>query len=269
MVRIHSPLPGPFLWNGPFHLIDDVKIILWDIDGTLVRSNGRRVAVNAFLRALCLSCQLEDELPYPYDSAGKTDPQIALEILAAASIAESRASQALDSFAEHYLKELKRQQQALITDLRVLPGVTETLEMLAQRGVVQSLLTGNLEPVARLKLASAGLDQYLDFDLGAYGSDNADRSSLVPIVRQRLQRRLGPDARQVDIVVVGDTPRDIACARAGGARAVAVATGKFTKHELEAHRPDVVLDDLTDIRAVVEALLQYSSSLEPRRAPIV
>ena len=247
-----------------------MKIILWDIDGTLVRSNGGRVAVNAFLRALCLSCQLEHELPYPYDSAGKTDPQIALEILAAASVAESRASQALDTFAEHYLTELKRQQQALIADLRVLPGVTETLEVLAQqRGIVQSLLTGNLEPVARFKLACAGIDQYLDFDLGAYGSDNADRSRLVPIVRQRLQRRLGPDASQADIVVVGDTPRDIGCARAGGARAVAVATGNFTKHELEAHRPDVVLDDLTDTHAVVEALLQYSSSLESRQAPIV
>ena len=151
-----------------------MKIILWDIDGTLVRSNGGRVAVNAFLRALCLSCQLEHELPYPYDSAGKTDPQIALEILAAASIAESRASQALEAFAEHYLMELKRQQQALITDLRVLPGVSEILEVLTQRGIVQSLLTGNLEPVARFKLACAGIEQYLDFDLGAYGSDNAD-----------------------------------------------------------------------------------------------
>ena len=246
-----------------------MKIILWDIDGTLVRSNGGRVAVNAFLRALCLSCQLEHELPYPYDSAGKTDPQIALEILAAASMTESRASQALEAFAEHYLTELKRQQQALITDLRVLPGVTEILEVLTQRGVVQSLLTGNLEPVARFKLVCAGLDQYLDFDLGAYGSDNADRSSLVPIVRERVRRRLGPDASQADIVVVGDTPRDIACARAGGARAVAVATGNFTKHELEAHRPDVLLDDLTDTHAVVEALLQYSSSLESRQAPIV
>src|SRR5207302_1581211 len=161
-----------------------MKIILWDIDGTLVRSNGGRVAVNAFLRALCLSCQLEHELPYPYDSAGKTDPQIALEILAAASIAESRASQA-------------------------------------------------------------------------------------PIVRERVRRRLGADASQADIVVVGDTPRDIACARAGGARAVAVAAGNFSKHELQAHRPDVLLDDLTDAHVVVEALLQYSSSLESRQAPIV
>lgn len=246
------------------------KIVLWDIDGTLVRSNGAGVAVNAFLRALCTSSQVLNELPYPEDSAGKTDLQIALEILTSASIAESRAGQALSIFPEHYLSELQGQRQALISDLCVLPGVTKTLEALAYRNVVQSLLTGNLEPVARFKLACAGLDHYLDFDLGAYGSDHADRSSLVPIVRERLGRKLGPAASQAEIVVVGDTPRDIACARAGNARVVAVATGKYTRRELEQHQPDVLLDDLSDADAVVEALLRYSHSEHTYlKAPIV
>jgi phosphoglycolate phosphatase len=244
-------------------------VVLWDIDGTLVRSNGGRVAVSAFLRALRLSCGPEHDLPYPSESAGKTDPQIALEMLAAASIGEPRTARILDSFGPTYLRELEQQREALIADLRVLPGVAAVLEQLDRRGVVQSLLTGNLQPVARLKLACAGLDRHLEFDLGAYGSDHADRTCLVPIVRARLRQRFGHASDERAIVVVGDTPRDIACARAGGARAIAVATGTFTREQLAEHRPDVVLDDLSDTRAVVQALLQYSTSLRPTPAPIV
>jgi phosphoglycolate phosphatase len=244
-------------------------VVLWDIDGTLVRSNGGRVAVSAFLRALRLSCRLEDDLPYPKDSAGKTDRQIALDMLAAASIGEAQADRILKVFGETYLSELLHQRDALITDLRVLPGVSAILDQLRRRGVVQSLLTGNLEPVARLKLACAGIEGYIDFDLGAYGSDHADRTCLVPIVRAKLRQRFGQQADNRQIVVVGDTPRDIACARAGGARAIAVATGNFTRDKLEEHAPDLLLDDLSDTEAVVAALLQYSSSLSHSPAPIV
>jgi phosphoglycolate phosphatase len=233
-----------------------MHVILWDIDGTLVRSNGGRVAVNAFLRALSASCALDAEPPYPRDSSGKTDLQIALDILAATAVEATRANNGLMAFPAAYLEELRQQRQALTGDLSVLPGVTNALQELKDRNTVQSLLTGNLQPVARLKLACAGLDQYLDFDLGAYGSDSADRDSLVPIVRQRLEQRLGNGASRAEIVVVGDTPRDIACARAGGARAVAVATGNFTKSELEVHRPDALLDDLSDTNAVVQTLLR-------------
>jgi phosphoglycolate phosphatase-like HAD superfamily hydrolase len=107
-------------------------VVLWDIDGTLVRSNGGRVAVSAFLRALRLSCQLEDDLPYPTDSAGKTDRQIALEVLSAASIGKSRAAAALEAFGDTYLAELQQQRDALIADLRVLPGVRAALEELSR-----------------------------------------------------------------------------------------------------------------------------------------
>jgi len=150
---------------------------------------------------------------------------------------------------------LEAQRELLAGDLRVLPGVDAVLHRLQTLGVTQSLLTGNLEPIARLKLACAGLDSYVDFDLGAYGSDNRDRTCLVPVTRERLrQRGLEPNG----IIVVGDTPRDIACARAGGAHAIAVATGNYTRADLEAHRPDTVLDDLQATEAVVDALLRYS-----------
>ena len=124
------------------------------------------------------------------------------------------------------------------------------------------MLTGNLEPVARLKLACAGLDQYVAFELGAYGSDHRDRDCLVPIVRERLQQQFGAEVAAADIVVVGDTPRDIACARAGGARVLAVATGNFSRAELEAHHPEVVFDDLHDTDAVVARLLSRPAAVQ-------
>jgi phosphoglycolate phosphatase len=232
-----------------------LPVIVWDIDGTLVRSRGGRVSVTAFLNALREAGQIEGELPYPKDAGGKTDEQIALEVLLAAQIGAEDAAEVLSRFGAVYFSMLEAQRDLLVGDLRVLPGVGAVLERLQSLGLTQSLLTGNLEPIARLKLACAGLDSYVDFDLGAYGSDNRDRTCLVPVTRQRLKRR-GLDL--TNIVVVGDTPRDIACARAGGAHAVAVATGNYTRADLEAHQPDTVLDDLQDTEAVVAALLRYS-----------
>ena len=232
-------------------------IILWDIDGTLVRTNGGRVSVNAFVRALEAAAAAHTrQLAYPRDSGGKTDLQIAREMLAGAAVAEVHSAEILAAFGTGYLGELERERARLVADLSVLPGVREALGTLQEQGVTQSLLTGNLESIARLKLACAELDQYVDFDLGAFGSDHHDRNSLVPIVRERVRQRIGRDA--TDIVVVGDTPRDIACARAGGARAVAVATGRYTREELEANTPDAVFDDLSDTDAVISALLGYS-----------
>jgi phosphoglycolate phosphatase len=233
-------------------------VVLWDIDGTLVRTRGGRVSVSAFLRALRSAFSLADDLPYPTDAGGKTDQQIALEILAASAISQDAAHALLPAFGEAYLAELEREREQLVGDLRVLPGVPQILARLQELGITQSLLTGNLEPIARLKLACAGLDRYVNFALGAYGSDHRDRTCLVPITRERLKQQLQLD--DADVVVVGDTPRDIACARAGHARVIAVATCFYTREQLEAHRPDVVLDDLSDTNAVVAAVLRYSTS---------
>src|SRR5436853_6970190 len=121
-------------------------VVLWDIDGTLVRSNGGRVSVNAFLRALSRTCNLPADLAYPKNAGGKTDLQIALELLAAASIADDRAAELLTGFSAVYLAELQTKRASLTTDLKVLPGVPQILARLQELGVCQSLLTGNLEP---------------------------------------------------------------------------------------------------------------------------
>jgi phosphoglycolate phosphatase len=237
-------------------------IVLWDIDGTLVRTNGGRVSLSAFLRALQGAANLEGDLPYPKDSGGKTDGQIALEVLLAASIAEDHATRLLPAFADAYHAQLLAEQAKLAADLRVLPGVPAILAHLQDLGVCQTVLTGNLEPIARLKLACAALDQFIAFELGAYGSDHRDRTCLVPIVRERLRARFGAEVAAADIVVVGDTPRDIACARAGGARVIAVATGSFSRAELEQHQPDAVLDDLSDTASVVAYLLGATAGVQ-------
>jgi len=235
-------------------------VILWDIDGTLVRSNGGRVAVTAFLHALREASELGRDLPYPRDSGGKTDEQIAMEVLLAAELTEETALGRLPVFREIYLSELEAAREQLLPDLCVLPGVPAALQTLQERGITQSVLTGNLEPVARLKLGCAGLIDYFDFDLGAFGSDHRDRTCLVPISRQRLRERLGVHA--ANLVIVGDTPRDIACARAGEARVVAVATGRYSRDELAAHAPDAVLDNLQDTDAVIATLLEVSTELQ-------
>lgn len=241
-------------------------MILWDIDGTLVRGKGGRVSVSAFTRALRQAAQLEAELVYPPNVAGKTDSQIALEVLAATAVADGEARALLEVFGAAYLAELQTVHEQLLQDMLVLPGVPQVLGQLRELGVTQSLLTGNLQPVAKLKLSLVGLDQYVDFNLGAYGSDHHDRTCLVPIVMTRARARLGYEPQPDDIVIVGDTPRDIACARAGGVRVVAVATGTFSREELEQHAPDAVLDDLSDTEAVVEMLLRYSNGTSHRFA---
>jgi phosphoglycolate phosphatase len=132
--------------------------------------------------------------------------------------------------------------------------VPETLSELHNRdGVVQSLLTGNIEANAALKVGAFGLERWLDFEVGAYGSDPHDqRSDLVAVARERAAAKYGAPAAAV---LVGDTPLDVSAARAAGARAVAVATGFSELEALEESRPDVLLPDLRDTAAAVRAIL--------------
>jgi len=186
---------------------------------------------------------------------GMTDPQLTLETVALHGWAEHAALHHLDSFRDAYLAGLEEARATLAADLQVLPGVKDAIERLNALGVEQSLLTGNYEPAARLKVGCAGLDRYLDLDVGAFGSDNRDRLCLVPVALEKARRLRGLRLSAENVAVIGDSPRDIACARAGGARAVAVATGPHTVDELADHEPDALLANLQDTDAVVAAVL--------------
>jgi phosphoglycolate phosphatase-like HAD superfamily hydrolase len=213
---------------------------------------------------------------------GKTDPQIALEILTFATAAgdgdghgdgeghgdghgegsgaagAARAgggSEHLDGVIRHMETELAAATEVMRASGRVMPGVEELLPRLHEDdGVVQSVLTGNTAANAEVKLTTFGLDRWLDLEVGAYGSDHADRRELVPIALDRVERLRGRRFSAAQVWVVGDTPNDLACARAAGARCLLVGTGNVPLDELRALEPDAVLPDLADV-GTVHALL--------------
>jgi phosphoglycolate phosphatase-like HAD superfamily hydrolase len=201
-------------------------LCLFDIDGTLLlnASAAHAEAVRVALREVHGVADLAAVRVSP---AGKTDGQIAREICLLSGISAERVDARADDFRVACVAAFAR----LCPDdlsAHVAPGAVEVLEALAARdGVRLSLLTGNLEPIARLKLARAGLGRYFEPGQGGFGSDHEDRTELPAIAR----RRAGGHPR-ADTVVIGDTPLDIACARADGIRCVAVATGPFGAAEL-------------------------------------
>ncbi len=225
------------------------RFVLWDIDGTLII--GNQVAMAAFNRALQEIYELEDA-PARVEYGGKTDSQIALEVLALHDIVEAAALDRIEGFHERYIEYLKSEFDRLETGIRVLPGVCEVVDALALGGAIQSTLTGNLRATAELKLRAAGLLERFNLEVGAFGSDHRNRDELVGIARRRAEAHFG---RIEDVVVIGDTPRDIACGRAGGARTIAVATGKWAIDDLKGYSPDAALSDLSDVAASVDAIL--------------
>lgn len=218
--------------------------MLWDVDGTLLRTNG--VAQKAFDTA---AEHVLGRAPGAHEvrMSGKTDPLIALEILAFAGLPEDEASRLVPDVLARLEAELAEAEHLVREQGHVLPGVAEVLaDLHGDPAVVQSVLTGNTAANAALKLRAFGLDRWIDVDVGAFGSDHHDREELVPVALDRVARLRGRDLEPEHTWVVGDTPRDLACARAGGARCLLVATGQFSVDELAALEPDAVLPNLAD-----------------------
>jgi phosphoglycolate phosphatase-like HAD superfamily hydrolase len=230
------------------------RLVLWDIDGTLVQAGevGRDIFTEAFQAVVG---RAPDQVAArTLAMAGRTDPEIALEFLAAHEIAEGASH--LPAFSEALVTALAAKAALIRERGRALPGARETLATLGRtEGVVQSLLTGNVEPNALLKLASFELDGYLDFEVGGFGSDHHHRPSLVEVARTKAEAKYGTDFGGPATVLVGDTPLDVAAGRAGGARVVAVATGPYGVEELESTGADAVLADLRDTGAATAAIL--------------
>jgi phosphoglycolate phosphatase-like HAD superfamily hydrolase len=230
------------------------RLVLWDVDGTLVQYGriGRQAFADAFLLFEGRVASGLDELMI--STAGRTDPDIALEFLARHGVADGESR--LDAFHAALVAALATRAEQMRERGRALPGVERALETVRrQPGVAQSLLTGNVEANAVLKLASVGLDGYVDFEIGAYGSDHRDRGRLVEVARAKAMAKFGVELDPSAVVVIGDTPLDVAAARAGEARVIAVATGHYDLEALAATAPDAVFEDLTDTEAVVAAIL--------------
>jgi phosphoglycolate phosphatase len=217
------------------------RLLLFDIDGTLVRAGEVDRAVNMVLG---------HSPPGQVRMSGKTDPQIVREYLALAGLTR-------DDLVPLVLKQLERELAEATGELaaggRPCPGAPELLATLSSdRRLHLSVLTGNIEPNAVVKLSAFGLERWLDLEVGAYGSDSEDRRKLVPIALRRLGALRGVCLRATDVWVVGDTPRDFECAAAAGAHCLLVATGRFGADELRRLGADAVLPDLTSIEAVVD-----------------
>jgi phosphoglycolate phosphatase len=227
------------------------RLILWDIDGTLVRAGP--ASLGAFDAAV-RSVVGRDPGDHGVEFSGKTDPEIALEILSAMALSKSEAAEHMPGVLRALEETLRDALETIRTTGRVLPGVEDVLSRLAgDPSLLQTVVSGNIEPNARLKLQAFGLDRWFDFESGGYGSDHHDRDRLVPIVLDKVAARHG--VRPSYVWVVGDTLRDLACARAGGARCLLVATGWTPLAELQEGGAEVVLPDLSDTEAVVRVLL--------------
>lgn len=227
-----------------------MKLVLFDIDGTILWSDGagRRAMTAALTRVFGGAGPTE----YRYD--GKTDPQIVRDLMRAAGHSDETIDARMETVASSYLALLEQELATGRRGMRLFAGVAELITALEARpDAVVGLLTGNFCGGAMLKLSAAGLD-VTRFRVGAYGSDHAHRPALPAVALQRAHETLGLELAGHDLVVIGDTPADIECARSVGARAVAVATGRFSVDELAAHAPAAVFPTLADTQAVVEAI---------------
>ena len=225
-----------------------MKLLLFDIDGTLLHTNGLgRRSVEATLLALHARPISTAAVSF----SGKTDPQIFREILREEVAEGGHLDEAVGAALAAYQAEMHRRIGE--AELVMLPGVRPLLDHLATTDVTLGLLTGNLEPMAYLKLAALGLDGYFRF--GAFGSDHEDRNGLAEVAASRAEAHTGRRFAGRDIVVIGDTPRDIECGNAVGAFTVAVATGHFDRDALAAHAPDLLLDSLEETEPLLDAVL--------------
>jgi phosphoglycolate phosphatase-like HAD superfamily hydrolase len=241
-------------------------LVLWDIDFTLIDAGG----VGTRLYRMVFRDMFGTELPSAADMAGRTDRAIVLDTLARAGIPDPR--QHLDQFLARLAALAPTGRELAERHSRALPGAAAALDALAAFApgprstsgdgagdqtvsVVQSVLTGNVRPMAEMKLGALGLAGHLDLEAGAYGESHEIRAELVHLARDNAARRYGTDFSGTATVLVGDTPLDVAAALETGARAVAVATGGTTAARLAESGAHAVLPDLTDTPAVLAAIL--------------
>ncbi|WP_218006021.1 HAD family hydrolase [Actinomadura hibisca] len=225
-------------------------LVLWDIDHTLL-SIGQlsgEIYAEVFQR---VTGQALDELA---DMTGRTDRAITSETLRNHGI--DPTDDLITRFADALGQAFSDCQDEIAGRGKELPGARAALQALDGRtDVVQSLLTGNMEPIARCKLAAFQLDGLVDFSVGAYGLDGTERPPLVRLAKERAAARYGQQFDQDNTVLIGDTPYDVTAGHESGARVVAVATGSSDEKALRDAGAELVLADLTDTEAVVQAVL--------------
>ncbi len=215
------------------------KLILFDIDGTLIDSGGAgsRALASAFGDVFSVKDAFRD-----ISMAGKTDLQIVKEAIYVHGMPpdESATASVINSYLRHLSREIGTSKKY------VMPGVVDILRKMDDtEGCWSGLLTGNIQEGARIKLDALGLSDH--FMCGAFGSDDEDRNKLLPIALKNFTDSTGLDLSYGDCTVIGDTPRDVECSKPYGAKAVAVSTGPYSYESLMATDADLVVDSLEHI----------------------
>jgi phosphoglycolate phosphatase-like HAD superfamily hydrolase len=227
-----------------------VKLVLFDIDGTILWSDG--AGRRAMQRALMTAFGSSGNEHYRYD--GKTDMQIVRDLMRAEGHENAFIDERMEALLADYASGLHEELRSGATRVERFDGVVELLDALEAREDRRiGLLTGNIEVGAQAKLRAVGIDPSR-FVVSAFGSDHEIRGELPGIAQRRARDELGLHVGGDAIVVIGDTPADIDCARPIGARAIAVATGRYSVEELAAHDPVAVFADLADTDAVMRAI---------------
>ena len=241
------PLKSPLAHNS-------IRVLLWDLDGTLLRGQRYGVfkdyTVPMLTRVFGTAGALDGMMV-----SGMTDLQIIEESLRGEGITREHIIARKDELLTCYIEEMKRATGNGAHLVQAIPGGREVLQRVAAHPrYVSSLLTGNIEPAAYLKLELAGLSEFFKLP-GAFGDSSFDRRDLPAIAAQRINEHLGAQLQPEQFIVIGDTPNDVACARHFGARVLAVATGRMhSANDLLSYQPDALVPDLLDADAVMRTL---------------
>lgn len=226
----------------------DKRLVLFDIDGTLISTNGD--GVRAMMEAYT-AIWGKDPTDVPYSMSGKTELGISHELLALMGFTRAQVEEKIHHFWEDYPRMLTHHLSPERTVVH--PGIREALAAVAAHpDMVLGLLTGNCEAAAQVKMEVAGLE---GFELGAYGAHHEHREELPPIAVEEALRHTGHHFSGKSIVIIGDTPNDIRCGRGVGARSIAVATGRIPTSTLRQHHPDYCFENLADTGALMDAIL--------------
>jgi phosphoglycolate phosphatase len=226
------------------------RLLLFDIDGTLTRSHNGHVPFNqAILETFGVPGDILSVIP-----DGNTDPMIVTEIFSKGNILIENIDDKWEQFSTNLRQCYSQAISSGSTTVGALPGAAELLQTVAASGIFgSSVVSGNLEPMARVKLEAAGLYSYLC--RGAYGSDSPRRAELPAIAKRRCEATFGISIPLSECIVIGDTPRDLEAARHNQMKCILVATGRYPLEELLNCQADLCLSNLTDTAAVVEMLL--------------
>ncbi len=230
------------------------KLVLWDIDGTLLRCG--KAPRGAILKAMAEVFGVQ-EIDEKYSFSGKTDPQIIYELMSIAQMDVKLIEEKLPLAIDKYVTQLGETLQS--EDIAVLSGALDILRCLrSEENIIQGLLTGNVIEGARIKLNRAGLSEYFFGNPecpGAFGSDSRHRSDLPAVAIRRALERTGHVFSEKDIVIIGDSPSDVLCGKSHNVKSIAVATGWHSVDDLQQYEPDYAVENLLDTQTLLRWIL--------------